>query len=265
MIAHIGGVFSAVLQSKNGISAFRLDIGGEGVGLTGSYIKTLSQCCHIVLCAADQLQRVIAAIFFGGGAAGGQGGVVGAPIVGAFKVAVDQAVAYGILQFGGYLQLIALAGITGAILGKLSILGVALVILNADRIAHVVKLQDLHIVVMIRQGGLIVYIGPYKCVIRNCSINWDLYCRWTRERQKPGTEIFPFPAGCYLGSILSVREETREPSPCPLIRCSYASPSCIRKQLILPFLIGSLGVVVIHAVVHRKLLVSIVSLSYFYL
>ena len=51
---------------------------------------------------------------------------------------------------------------------------------------------------------------------RHCSINRNLYCRWTRERQKPGTEIFPFPAGCLFRVYFVCLRGDKRTVPCAM-------------------------------------------------
>ena len=95
---------------------------------------------------------------FGGGGAVQVIGGIGSNTV-AFKAAVGNAVAHGILQLGAETQLVCFAAVVLIHTGVCGKLATALVILDGDQVAPVVELQNLGDIVMVGKGCLVMGVG----------------------------------------------------------------------------------------------------------
>ena len=74
------------------------------------------------------------------------------------------------MHLGSHAQLVAFAAIRIRIRGILGVLGVALTVLDGDRVAPVVELHDLLTPGMIREGRLIVVVLDRNCAAQRLAV-----------------------------------------------------------------------------------------------
>ena len=169
---------AAVTQSQADIGAGGLDPGGEGIAFPGFHRDGRAFCTGSAIPGRHDLQGFAAQLGHAGVVAQGCPGEA-LPGLGILKAALGEQIHHGVLQLGGQGQLVGLSGAFGAfssfrlgtaVDGILGILGPTLIVPDGQGVAHVVKLQDLHIAVVIRQCGLILLIGEVQLAAQGAIV-----------------------------------------------------------------------------------------------